>query len=124
MTSYNAINGTPSVADTYTANQLAQRTYGFNGYVTSDCGAVGTTYQNFPSGHAWAPPGWSTDGGGANAIWTNTASGTKSPAQAGGEAYSLRAGTQVNCGGDEFSLQNIQAAINAGILSRASSTPI
>jgi beta-glucosidase len=117
MTSYNAINGTPSVADTYTANQLAQRTYGFNGYVTSDCGAVGTTYQNFPSGHAWAPPGWTTNGGGANAIWTNTASGAKISGAAGGEAYSLRAGTQVNCGGDEFSLQNIQAAINAGILS-------
>src|SRR6201999_98027 len=44
MTSYNAINGTPSVADTYTTNQVAQRTYGFNGYITSDCGAVGTTY--------------------------------------------------------------------------------
>ena len=43
MTSYNAINGTPSLADTYTANQLAQRTYGFDGYITSDCGAVGTT---------------------------------------------------------------------------------
>src|SRR6185437_15574267 len=70
MTSYNAINGTPSVADTYTANQLAQRTYGFNGYVTSDCGAVGTTYRNFPAGHAWAPPGWTTNAGDTAAIWT------------------------------------------------------
>jgi len=117
MTSYNAINGTPSVADTYTANQLAQRTFGFNGYVTSDCGAVGTTYRNFPAGHAWAPPGWTTNSGDTAAIWTNTATGAKISGAAGGEAYSLRAGTQVNCGGDEFSLQNIQAAINAGILS-------
>ena len=61
MTSYNAINGTPAVANTYTVNELAQRTYGFNGYITSDCGAVGTTYNNFPIGHAWAAPGWSTD---------------------------------------------------------------
>jgi beta-glucosidase-like glycosyl hydrolase len=117
MTSYNAINGTPSVADTYTANQIAQRTYGFDGYVTSDCGAVGTTYRNFPAGHAWAPPGWTTDGGDTNAIWTDSATGAKISGAAGGEAYSLRAGTQVNCGGAEFSLQNIQAAINAGILS-------
>ena len=117
MTSYNAINGTPSVADTYTANQLAQRTYGFSGYVTSDCGAVGTAYRNFPAGHAWAPPGWTTDGGDTSAIWTNTSTGAKISGAAGGEAYSLRAGTQVNCGGDEFSLQNIQAAISAGILS-------
>ena len=28
MTSYNAVNGTPASADTYTANELAQRTYG------------------------------------------------------------------------------------------------
>ncbi len=70
MTSYNAINGTPSVADTYTANQLAQRTYGFDGYITSDCGAVGTTYQNSAGGHDWAPPGWTTDGKGSSATWT------------------------------------------------------
>ncbi|HEV2342858.1 MAG TPA: glycoside hydrolase family 3 N-terminal domain-containing protein, partial [Actinocrinis sp.] len=118
MTSYNAINGTPAVADTYTANQIAQRTFGFNGYVTSDCGAVGTTYQNPPSGHAWAPPGWSTDGGGNNAVWTNTTSGAKLSGQAGGEAYSLRAGTDVNCGGNENTVPNIQAAIDAGVLSQ------
>src|SRR5450756_469189 len=35
MTSYNAINGTPAPADTYTVNQLAQRTYDFSGYITS-----------------------------------------------------------------------------------------
>ena len=117
MTSYNAINGTPAVADTYTVNQLAQRTDGFSGYITSDCGAVGTTYQNFPSGHAWAPPGWTTDGGGVNAVWTNTATGAKISGAACGEAYSLRAGTEVNCGGSENTVPNIQAAINAGILS-------
>ena len=44
MTSYNAVNGTPSPANTYTANELLQRTYGFGGYTTSDCGAVGDIY--------------------------------------------------------------------------------
>jgi beta-glucosidase-like glycosyl hydrolase len=117
MTSYNAINGTPAVADTYTVNQLAQRTYGFNGYVTSDCGAVGTTYKNPPSGHAWAPPGWSTDTQGDSATWTNTATGAKVPGAAGGQAYALRAGTDLNCTGDEATTTNIQAAIDAGILS-------
>ncbi|HEY0538988.1 MAG TPA: glycoside hydrolase family 3 C-terminal domain-containing protein [Actinoallomurus sp.] len=117
MTSYNAINGTPSVADTYTANQLAQRTYGFNGYVTSDCGAVGTTYQTFPSGHNWAPPGWTTDGKGGIGTWTNTTTHATMPAQAGGQAYALRAGTDLNCPGGENTLSNIQAAIKAGALS-------
>jgi beta-glucosidase-like glycosyl hydrolase len=117
MTSYNAINGTPSVADTYTANQIAQRTYGFNGYVTSDCGAVGTTYQTFPGGHDWAPPGWTTDHKGGTGTWTNTATGATVPAQAGGQAYALRAGTDLNCPGGENTLANVEAAIKAGALS-------
>jgi beta-glucosidase len=117
MTSYNAINGTPSVADTYTADELAQRTYGFNGYVTSDCGAVGTTYNNPPSGHDWAPPGWTTDNAGSNATWTNTSTGAKVSGAAGGQAYALRAGTALNCTGYENTAENIQAAIDAGALS-------
>jgi len=117
MTSYNAINGTPSVADTYTVNQLAQRTYGFNGYITSDCGAVGTTYNLFPGGHDWAPPGWTTDHKGGTGTWTNTTTGATVPAQAGGQAYALRAGTDVNCPGGENTLANIVAAIQAGALS-------
>src|SRR5205807_7122417 len=91
MTSYNAINGTPSPADTYTANELLQRTYGLNGYTTSDCGAVGDVYST--RSHDWAAPGWTTNG----TTWTNAATGATLPAAAGGQAYALRAGTQVNC---------------------------
>ncbi|MBR7834702.1 glycoside hydrolase family 3 C-terminal domain-containing protein [Actinospica durhamensis] len=119
MTSYNAINGTPSVADTYTTNELAQRTYGFNGYITSDCGAIGTTYLNYPGGHDWAPPGWSTDNGGATGTWTDTTTGATVPSQAGGQAYALRAGTDLNCSGGENTLANVEAAIKAGILSES-----
>ncbi|HEX4223430.1 MAG TPA: glycoside hydrolase family 3 C-terminal domain-containing protein [Pseudonocardiaceae bacterium] len=117
MTSYNAINGTPSVADTYTANEIAQRTDGFDGYVTSDCGAVGTTYQSFPNGHDWAPPGWTTNHESGNGTWTNTTTGATVPAQAGGQAYALRAGTDLNCGGGENTLANVEAAIASGALS-------
>ncbi|HUZ60882.1 MAG TPA: glycoside hydrolase family 3 C-terminal domain-containing protein [Hanamia sp.] len=118
MTSYNAVNGTPVVANTYLVNELAQRSYGFNGYITSDCGAVGTTYDNYPYGHAWAPPGWSTDRQGQHAIWTNNKTGYTVPGAAGGQAYSVRAGTCLNCTGAEYTLQNIQDAIKAGILSK------
>ncbi len=111
MTSYNAINGTPAPANTYTANELAQRTYGFNGYTTSDCGAVGDVYSS--GSHKWAPPGWTTNGN----TWTNTTTGQTVPAAAGGQAYAERAGTQLNCTGAEETLSNIQEAINAGILS-------
>ncbi|MBV9446460.1 MAG: glycoside hydrolase family 3 C-terminal domain-containing protein [Streptosporangiaceae bacterium] len=111
MTSYNAINGTPAPADTYTANELLQRTYGFGGYTTSDCGAVGDVYST--GSHEWAPPGWTTNG----AVWTNTATGQQVPAAAGGQAYAARAGTDLNCTGAEYTLSGIQAAIKAGILS-------
>src|SRR5581483_1141527 len=116
MTSYNAVNGTPASADTYTANELAQRTYGQNGYTTSDCGAVGTTYQNPPSGHDWAPPGWATNGGGSSAVWTNRRSGKQVSGAAGGQAFAVRAGTDLNCTGGEYTPQNIEQDIKAGIL--------
>jgi beta-glucosidase len=115
MTSYNAINGTPSPANTYTANELLQRTYGFNGYTTSDCGAVGDVYS--AGSHNWAPPGWTTSTTNGTATWTNTGTGQQLSGAAGGQAYALRAGTQVNCTGAEATLANIQAAIKAGALS-------
>ncbi|QFZ20844.1 glycoside hydrolase family 3 C-terminal domain-containing protein [Saccharothrix syringae] len=114
MTSYNAINGTPAPADTYTANALAQRTYGFDGYTTSDCGAVGDIYS--PGGHNWAPPGWTTATAAGATVWTNTATGGQVSGAAGGQAYALRAGTQLNCTGAEATPRNIREAIAAGVL--------
>jgi beta-glucosidase len=115
MTSYNAINGTPAPADTYTANELLQRTYGFNGYSTSDCGAVGDVYSS--GSHNWAPPGWTTSTSKGTTTWTNNTTGQQVPGAAGGQAYAARAGTDLNCTGGEYTLSNIQAAIKAGILS-------
>lgn len=111
MNAYNAVNGTPAVANNFLLNVLARRTWGFDGYVTSDCAAVATTYRrkdvsvNLPSGlefagHDWAPPGWTTDHAGERARWTNPATGTQISGQAGGQSYALRAGTDVNCAGD------------------------
>ncbi len=118
MTSYNAINGTPAVANTYTVNELAQRTYGFNGYITSDCGAVTTTYADFPIGHNWAAPGWSTDRQGKDATWTNKQTGKTVSGAAGGQAYAVRAGTDLNCTGAEYTFPNMEDAIKVGILSK------
>ena len=115
MTSYNAINGTPAPANTYTANAMAQRTYGFNGYSTSDCGAVGDVYA--PGSHNWAPPGWTTATTNGATSWTNTATGGQVSGAAGGQAYALRAGTQLNCTGSEDTDANIKEAIQAGVLS-------
>jgi beta-glucosidase len=117
MTSYNAINGTPGAVNTYTVSQLAQRTFGFSGYTTSDCDAIATAWQPPPGGHMWAAPGWRSSIVNAQVIWTNTTTGATIPAATGAEAYGLRAGTQLNCTGDQATLTNIQDAIDAGILS-------
>ncbi|HEY5461785.1 MAG TPA: glycoside hydrolase family 3 C-terminal domain-containing protein [Hanamia sp.] len=118
MTSYNAINGTPAVVSTYMVNELGQRTFGFNGYITSDCGAVETTYNTFPGGHNWAPPGWKTDQKGSKSTWINEKTGKSVSGAAGGQAYAVRAGTDLNCTGDEYTFLNVEEAIKAGILSK------
>jgi beta-glucosidase len=109
MTSYNAVNGTPQPANTYTVNELLQATYGFDGYTTSDCGAITDIY----NAHDWAPPGWTTDG----TTWTNTSTGVQISAASGGQAYAVRAGTQLNCTGTEMTAENMQAAIDLGLMS-------
>ncbi len=40
MTAYNAVNGVPMSASKYLVDTIARRTYGLEGYVTGDCGAV------------------------------------------------------------------------------------
>jgi beta-glucosidase-like glycosyl hydrolase len=152
MSSYNAINGSPAVSNNLTLNVLLRRTFGFTGYTTSDCGAVGTQYRaNTPdnpagqnpasaalatSGHDWAPPRWSTNHADQAALWTKDGALTPISARAGAEAWSLRAGTGLNCVGDpgqlghpafwdplrhEFSDENgmayVNQAISAGVLS-------
>jgi beta-glucosidase len=117
MTSYNAINGTPGAVNTYTVNDLAERTYGFSGYTTSDCDAVDSAWDRAPGGHMWAPPGWTSAVKSNQVVWTNTTTGATIAGAAGGLAYALRAGTQLVCTGDEATLTNVQAAIDAGLLS-------
>jgi len=117
MSSYNAIDGVPAVADNLTLNVLLRRTFGFGGYVTSDCGAVGTEYRSSKDpgnelggnpqtaayaigGHDWAPPGWSTNHLDQFATWSKDGTLTKVSGRAGAEAWALRTGTALNCVGD------------------------
>uniref|UniRef100_UPI0007C5CDA7 glycoside hydrolase family 3 C-terminal domain-containing protein n=1 Tax=Streptomyces sp. NRRL S-340 TaxID=1463901 RepID=UPI0007C5CDA7 len=117
MTSYNAINGTPAVADTYTNNELAQRTYGFGGLTTSDCGGVGTTYKLPDEGHDWAPAPFTTNGSRGNPLWIDGKTGDEVRAPAGGQAMALRSGNDLNCSGEEMTTANVMEAVRAGLLS-------
>lgn len=40
MTAYNAVNGIPVSASTFLVDSIVRRTYGMDGYVTGDCGAI------------------------------------------------------------------------------------
>lgn len=40
MTAYNAVNGIPMSASALLVDSIARRTYGMDGYVTGDCGAI------------------------------------------------------------------------------------
>ena len=51
MCAYNAINGQPACANQYLLQDLLRGTWGFQGYVVSDCGAVRDIF----SGHHYRP---------------------------------------------------------------------
>jgi beta-glucosidase-like glycosyl hydrolase len=41
MCAYNAVNGVPACADAFHMQTIARERWGFEGFVVSDCGAVG-----------------------------------------------------------------------------------
>src|SRR4051794_31233127 len=76
MSSYNRINGTPASADPYLLDTLLRQTFGFKGYVTSDCDAVFEMVRS----HRWQPPSW-----------TRPINNTER------NAFAMSAGTDLNC---------------------------
>jgi beta-glucosidase len=50
MTAYSAVNGIPMSASKFLVDTIARRTYGMDGYVTGDCGAI----SDILSGHRFA----------------------------------------------------------------------
>lgn len=57
MTAYNSVNGSPVSVNTHMLDELLRKTWGFDGYVVSDCGAIRDIY----SGHHWKPEDWPED---------------------------------------------------------------
>jgi beta-glucosidase len=54
MTAYNAVNGRPVSVSDHLIDTLSRQTFGFGGYVTSDCDAV----DDVVTGHHWRPDGY------------------------------------------------------------------
>ncbi|SDK10477.1 beta-glucosidase [Actinopolyspora mzabensis] len=53
MTAYNRVNGVPASADVGLLDTLARKTFGFDGFFTSDCDSV----YEIQHGHHWKPEG-------------------------------------------------------------------
>ena len=54
MTSYNSVNGVPASASVYLMDTLARQTFGFDGFITSDCDSI----REIQAGHGWQAPGF------------------------------------------------------------------
>jgi len=50
MTCYNEVNGVPMSANKYLVDTIARKTYGLNGYITGDCGAISDIF----TGHQYS----------------------------------------------------------------------
>ncbi|MHB9055099.1 MAG: glycoside hydrolase family 3 C-terminal domain-containing protein [Paludibacteraceae bacterium] len=86
MTAYNAVNGVPVSASQFLVDTIARKTYGLDGYVTGDCGAI----DDIVRGHFY----------------------TKSFEEAA--AMGLKSGVDSDCGG--VYQNHIQGALKTGLL--------
>ncbi|MFN8209179.1 MAG: glycoside hydrolase family 3 C-terminal domain-containing protein [Bacteroidales bacterium] len=89
MTAYSAVNGIPMSASKFLVDSIARRTYGMEGYVTGDCGAI----DDMVRGHRFA----------------------KSNADA--TAMGLKSGVDCDCG--SVYQNNTIEAVSKGLLSEA-----
>ncbi len=93
MSSYNRVNGTPMAANRFILTDILRNTWGFDGYVTSDCGAIEDVWKN----HKWQPEGMDRP--------VNSVEAT---------GLSIHAGCDINCG-NQYHV-NVKQAIEQGIL--------
>lgn len=122
MSAYNMVNGVPSSGSYYLLDTLLRKTFGFDGYVVSDCGAIKiiSAKQN----HYWKPSDWNLPD--ANGLYegaqgyqavdyTSFEDDTGHVTAAGSVALCLAAGCDMDCGSTYPGYA--KAAVNAGILS-------
>ena len=122
MSAYNMVNGVPSSGSYYLLDTLLRKTFGFDGYVVSDCGAIGiiSAKQN----HYWKPSDWNLPD--ANGLYegaqgyqpidyTPFEDETGHVTAPGSVALCLAAGCDMDCGA-YYPTYSVEA-VEAGILS-------
>ncbi|GEM_PF-308305 len=116
MSAYNAVNYTPSSGNTFLLDTLLRKTFGFTGFVTSDCGAI----DNLEKTQKWVP----TKNVSQKENYTLAAGKTISDyvdangvvTKPGSVALALMAGCDMDCNGDVYPT-NAKKAVQQGILS-------
>jgi beta-glucosidase len=101
----NGTPGTPAAASRYTIETLLRRSFGFDGYVVSDCDAITRVWRTGTSGHSWHP----AQLGGATQINKTQ-----------GDAWALKAGTDLDCSGSDYpSTTGLTVSQDQGLVSEA-----
>ena len=102
MSAYNAVNYTPSSANPFLLTTLLRETYGFTGFVVSDCGAV----DNIEKQQKWQPTkntvqkdNYRTNPGLTVADYVDDDGVVTKP---GSVAMALMAGCDMDCNGDVY----------------------
>jgi beta-glucosidase len=101
----NGTPGTPMAASRYAIETLMRRSFGFDGFVVSDCGAITRVYATGTQGHSWHP----AQLGGDTQI-----------SKPVGNAWALKAGTDLDCFGPDYpSADGLPAAQDQGYMTEA-----
>ncbi len=94
MSSYNEVNGVPTSASVYLLDNLLRQTFGFTGYITSDCDSIA----DISVSHLWTPPGW-----------------TRSVDETSRMAFAMSAGVDLNCNGGYSDRNNYANQVPAAV---------
>ncbi|MCL2488502.1 MAG: glycoside hydrolase family 3 C-terminal domain-containing protein [Oscillospiraceae bacterium] len=112
MTGYNRVNEVPASANRYILDDLLRKSWGFRGFMVSDCGAINNMYETF--NHYWKPlPEHNKQTAVKVGQRYVDADGYITPQ--GATALSIMAGTDMDCGA--VYPNNAVAAVNNGLMS-------
>lgn len=100
MISYNRINGVPAGASKFAMETLLREEWGFDGYVTSDCGAVAQSYKKPDMGPMMGP-----DSGLSHYYYNDMEEAC---------AGTLEAGLDLSCGAEHR--KHLQKALDRGLI--------
>jgi len=97
--------GTPMAASRYAVETLMRRSFGFDGFVVSDCGGITRVHATGRQGHSWHPVQLGGD------TQVDKATGT---------AWALKAGTDLDCFGPDYPAPDgLPAAQDQGAVTEA-----